>query len=210
MSTMDAPDWQMVVTGPSAVTPVINAANNIYNVYRAMGMLGLTMDPGQNTGNHQIQSAGSVLFSAFTALQSGTIKTIYTYVGHNVVCTADENFLCVYDYGETTAATFTLLGHTAAGAIDAALDVVGLLTATLATGVAVTGGSTYAVGLLCNGNVVGLQGIGVGDLHIINPLLANGPVSAASTAHAFTTPPTSVAWSALTFAPQASWYLLGP
>jgi hypothetical protein len=206
----DAPDWEHVATGPGGTPPVTVTGASPYSVYAAMGLFGLTLDPMANTSTLG-PTLGAVNFCAFTAMATGTAGHMYIYVTSGHAVTADENFLCLYDWGETTSATFTLLGNTTAGNIDAALAAGGLVTGALASGVALTAGNVYAMALIVNGS--GAPSFVAGNANNaipLNPFGTTYPVATTSTAAGHTTPPGSLAFTSTTTARQPYYMLVGP
>jgi hypothetical protein len=206
----DAPDWEHVATGPGGTAPVTVTGASPYSVYAAMGLFGLTLDPMANTSTLG-PTAGVVNFCAFTAMATGTAGHMYTYCSSAHAVTADENFFGLYDWGETTPGTFTLLGNTAAGAIDAALAAGGLITGAMASGVALTAGNVYALALLINGSGVPSFVAGNANNAVpLNPFGTTYPVGTASTAAGHTTLPGSLAFTSTTTARQPYYMLIGP
>ena len=207
-SLTDAPDWQEVVTGPGGTPPAVAAGASPFSLYYAMGMLGITID-GQAGASGRSPTSGKMVLQTFTAGATGTINHVYLYIVTGNTPTANENFLCIYDWGAATPSTYTLLGQTAAGAIDAQLHNVGILTGTLVTGVPVTSGQTYVMAILCGGAYPSITSLNTVDTHINNPFFPATPMSTVSTA-LFTAPPSTLAYSA-TIGNQTSWWaLLGP
>jgi hypothetical protein len=207
-SVTDAPDWTDVVTGPGGTPPVVAAGASPYSVYYAMGMLGVTCDIAP-AGAGRGPSTGRMNFQAFTAGASGTVNNVYMYVVTGTTPTANENFFCIYDWGVTTANTYTLLGQTAAGAIDTALHSTQLVKGTLTAGVPIVSGTTYVLGFLMNGTVPSFASIATVDFHVLSPFFPNFPQCTFSTA-GFTAPPASLAYSAVTGNTASYWGLVGP
>jgi hypothetical protein len=207
-SVTDAPDWTDVVTGPGGTPPVVAAGASPFGVYFAMGMLGVTCDIAP-AGAGRGPTAGRMNFQTFTAGASGTVNNVYMYVVTGGTLTANENFFCIYDWGVATANTYTLLGQTAAGAIDTALHSVQLVKGTLTVGVPVVSGTTYVMGFLTNGTPPSFASTNTVDFHVLNPFTPNFPQSASSTG-SFTTPPTSLAYSLTAGNANSWWGLVGP
>lgn len=191
---LDAPDWQRIRTGPNGTSPVTASGASPYSVYASQGFIGLTMDPYCHT-QFFAQTAGKVCFYAFTAMATAKIGHIMVQVGTAATPTAHENFIMLFDWGETTAGTYTLLGQTAVGAIDAGLAAGGEVIGALSTSVSVTAGKVYAVGVLINGSVASLASINYVGNTSPNPLGLTAPVYVASTASTFVSPPGSLAFS---------------
>lgn len=204
----DAPDWERIVVGPGG-TPVTAAAGaSPFSPYFAMGMLGVTID-GTTESSGRSPTAGKPVFQAFTAGATGTINNIYLYIVTGASVTTNENFLSIYDWGVATANTYTLLGQTPAGDVDAAFKTTGIAQGTLSTGVPVVAGETYVMSILCGGNYPSITSLDAVDTHINNPFFPATPISTVSTA-SHTTPPPTKAYSATTGNQTTWWALMGP
>ncbi len=98
----DAPDWQRIVTAPGG-QPVGGGggSNSIYGPQAGGGALGVTIPWyfGNTTVTYPL---GALVLTMFTALVSGTIGNVQVWVETGEMPTADENFLCIYDAGQTT------------------------------------------------------------------------------------------------------------
>lgn len=200
----DAPDWTEVVTGPGGTSVVVGAASSPFSVYFSLGVLGATITPTSPSAQGALAS-GIIRFQAFSAAASGSIGHISVYVSVGGTPTANENFFMVYDLGATTANTYTLLGTTAAGVADPLFTTAQIISVPLVTPVPVIGGQTYVLAAVINGSSrPQFPRQAAIDQHVPN-LFGSAPPITANSNSAFTSPPSSVAFSVVT--PQADSYL---
>lgn len=159
----DAPDWQTVVTGPGGTQPVGGGGTpSFMTPYVNSGFIGVTMDPFAALGTSGLLSPNCTLMS-FAAGFTGPVHNVYVSVnGGSGSLTPNETYAGIYDFGETTANTFTLLCTSASGAAATAWASQGTVPVAMSTNPTLTIGKTYAVavqvnggGLSCNGNTIG-------------------------------------------------------
>jgi hypothetical protein len=165
----DAPDWTDVVTGPGG-TPVGPApGGGIVSVYFNAGFIGVTVDPNaaQTTIAHTQGVVALTIFSAL-ATTSATGMTFNIWLG--ATCTANQNFLGIYDAGQTTAGVATLLGQTAAGVCDTPFATTAVHSVNFISPIPLIEGQSYYVGLLNNGGQPGLSAASCSQETTINPL----------------------------------------
>ena len=192
----DAPDWERIAVGPGG-TPVGPApGGGIISVYYNAGFVGVTVDPNAavNTSNHTEGVVALTIFSALATV-AATGLTFLVYGGDAV--TANQNFLGIYDVGQTTAGHATLLGATAAGVCDTPFANTGLHTVNFSSPIPLIEGESYYVGLLNNGGIPGFPEAQPPQQQIINPLGLTYPFRAFLPAPN-TVFPSSIAFSALT------------
>jgi hypothetical protein len=192
----DAPDWTRVVTGPGGTQPVISAGPSFMALYVTGNFLGITSDPACSQSN-EIMATNRLNLVAFTAVKTATATNVWAFVQGGATGTTDENFLCIYDFGQTTAGEFTLLGSTAAGTLDTPFKSTGIKTMALSSGVSLTAGETYAVGFIFNGGQPTLYGASAGASIVNNPLGLTVAPWRCETNTGVTTPPTSELFSAV-------------
>lgn len=192
----DAPDWERIVVGPAGVPVGPGAGFTSYSPYIGAGYIGLTADPYVYTAvtGH---NAGVMSLTMFTALVTGTARFITMWVGGAQSTTANENFVALYDTGQHTAATATLLGASAAGAADVPFATNGLAKIALSSSVPLTAGQNYFAGFLSNqpSAVSGFANIACLAQQILNPVGTTYPIRGFGTGP-YTTPPASLAFSA--------------
>lgn len=204
----DAPDWERIVVGPAGVPIGPGTPINSWSPYASAGFLGVTGDPifYVNTGAHQSQVLSLVMF---TALASGTAGHIWAYVTANGAGTANENYLCIYDAGQTTPNVATKLAQTAAGVCDAPFNSTGMHELALSSGAVLAQGQNYYVGLITNGsNPLFVTQTSPQPIWL-NPVGVTYPIRVFS-AGPYTTPPGSVAFSATTVTGNAWLFYVSP
>lgn len=192
----DAPDWERIAVAPGG-GPVgqVGFAGSPFSNYVAIGYAGLSIDPMIPMANRG-PTGGKLNLFTFTALLSTTVNYITFYVGEPGTPTANENFVFMYDWGQATANTYTLLGQSAAGVLEPLIPTNGIVKCPLTSGVPIVAGQQYVMGFLFNGTTPQLAGLSTSDGRIMNPLLVAKPISTINTTTTFTSPPSTFAWSA--------------
>lgn len=192
----DAPDWERIVVGPAGVPIGPGTPVNAWSPYAAAGFLGLTGDPVfyVNTAGHEPGVLGLVMF---TALATGTAGHVWAYVTANGALTANENYLCIYDAGQATAGTATKLAQTAAGTCDSPFNTTGMHELALSSGASLVQGQNYFVGVINNGSNAPIFVTQTSPQPIwLNPVGNAYPIRCFSPGP-YTSPPGSVAFSSL-------------
>jgi hypothetical protein len=157
----DAPDWQRIAVGPGG-TPVTGGGGGpsflgLYSPY----YLGVTMDP-QGAQNTVGTLGGYHWMMAFVATATGPAHNILLPLNNTGTYTSGTTWAGLYDFGQTTPNTFTLLAQTASGAAATAWDPGGFTSVALSTNPTLTAGQTYAVAVLSNGGTLTTWGYTLG------------------------------------------------
>lgn len=194
----DAPDWQRIVVGPGGQPAGPLQGGGILTPYYLRGFYGITCDPEvatQTVGHTQ----GQIAFVIFSALATFTANFIWAIVGGTGGLTPNENFVGIYDSGQATPSTLTLLGKSAVGACDTAFATTGVKKIAISPGVACTAGQNYMLAFLNNGASPSfpLSETSPSSGLAVNPEGLTFPYRSISTA-TFTALPSSIAFSALT------------
>ena len=170
----DAPDWERIIVGPSGGPINITGSPSLLSLYATAGYIGVPVNP-LGAQNGQSQNTGQLYLEAFNALFSGPVHSVSLAVRTGQTLTANENFVGIYDFGQTTANTFTLLAGSAAGAADSIWKNSGTVPVPLTTNPVLTVGQTYVVATLCNGNIMNSYGPGQSSAGVANPLPSTFP-----------------------------------
>jgi hypothetical protein len=194
----DAPDWTDVVTGPGGTQPISGGGGGTLSYYFALGYLGVTCDPTV-TNNGAAHTAGQIALNAFIAFSTASANFITMYVTSGSSVTANQNYVGIYDAGQTTPGSATRLGVSAAGACDAVFNSTGLHKIALSAPVALTGGAMYYAAFLNNGGTPSFQNCSLvnPNTSVINPLGTTLPVRF-DPAGSFTTFPSTAAFAGST------------
>lgn len=170
----DAPDWQRIVVGPGGGAINITGAPSWASLYVSAGYIGVPVSPlsSQNAIN---LNGGPVNMQAFTALFTGPVHSVAVAMRNGQPLTANENFVGIYDFGQTTANTMTLLAQSAAGVADPIWASSGTTPVPLSTNPTLTAGQTYMVATLNNGNTLTAYGPGQSAGGVANPLFSTYP-----------------------------------
>lgn len=202
----DAPDWQRVVTGPGGGTINITGSPSLLSLYASLGYIGCPLWP-LGAQNGQSQNTGVVYLEAFQALFTGPAHSVSLAVRTGQTLTANENFVGIYDFGQATAGTMTLLAQSAAGAADSIWAVSSRsFPVPLSTNPTLTVGQTYVVATLCNGNIMNSFGPGQASAFVANPLAAFPLFSSFGPGH--TTLPSTIAFSGVTLTTVVSYLFI--
>jgi hypothetical protein len=194
----DAPDWQRIVVGTGGTPVGGGATGSIMGFYSAWGILGITGDP--LVFNSPISHAGgNVSMLSFQAFTTGTANNIYTPLntGSNDF-TPNENYVGIYDAGQTTPGTATLLGSSAAGVAESKWtppQQVSIIP--LSSGVPLVGGEMYYIAILNNGANPAFYDT-TSDAVVAPNVFGTNPPFVCSTTATHTTLPPTVAFSAMT------------
>jgi hypothetical protein len=172
----DAPDWQEVVTGPGG-NPLPVAGVSPYSYYQVLGYVGLTCDPTV-ANNSAAKATGALSMSAFVALSTASVNFMTFFVGSPAACTANQNYLGIYDSGQAVAGQSALLGSTAAGVCDTPFNTSGLSRVQLQAPVSLVQGQMYYACILNNGGTPGFANSNLPNPNnaYINPLGLTKPV----------------------------------
>jgi hypothetical protein len=165
----DAPDWERIVVGPGGTPVGPSPGGGVISLYYQAGFIGLTVDPAavQSNSGH---TEGVVGLITFTALATAEANYVYAIMAGGASCTADENFVGIYDQGNITADTFTLLAATATGVCDTPFADGGIQKLALSSSASLTEGLNYAVGFLNNGGAPTFCSASVTIEQACNPL----------------------------------------
>jgi hypothetical protein len=192
----DAPDWERIVTGPGGTPPVVTVTSGSFaSPLLNAGYCGASLYPASQQDTFS-GPTGNVSVNTFVALASTTINFVWININAGETVTPNENYICVYDQGQATAATYTLLGATAAGACDSPFAHSPMFKIPLAAGVPIIEGESYAFGLIMNttGSAPSFTGSQVSNSSVFNPVGLTYPMCVTSpTTH--TTPPATIPWS---------------
>lgn len=190
----DAPDWERIVVGPGGAPVGPAPGGSITTPYFAAGYLAVTMDPitAAGTGSHDDLVLS---FTAFSPFESATISHVTAVTISGAATTTNESFIAIYDSGQTTAGTATLLAQTAAGACDVPFRNTGVHIIPFASSVALTGGAFYYVAFMNLGATPQFPVDTAASAATLNPLGLTLPFRWFFTLVG-TTPPATVAFSA--------------
>jgi hypothetical protein len=205
----DAPDWERIVVG-SGGTPIggPTAGVNAWTPYAAAGFAGVTLDPTviNDSASH---ATGVMALVMFTALLTTTVNNVTILVQTGATCTANQNFVVIYDTGQTTAGTATKLAQSAAGACDIPFRTSGISKVPLSTGASLTLGQNYFLGFVNNGGTPSFYDTNVANASILNPVGTTYPIRCFG-AGPFTSPPSTLAFSSLTITTHTWLFFIGP
>lgn len=193
----DAPDWQRIVVGPGA-TPVGGGGSNGWAAaYFNAGFMAMTINPMTPTSSAVVPNTVPV-YIRFAPARSGTITYLWPVIYTGGTPVAYENFMGLYDTGQATAGTATLLSATPVGACDAPFSVTGWHQIALTTPVTVSADEDYFIAMLTNftGNVGNIVMQGSTQDYAAQPFMLNSPFAAVSPAGR-TTLPATVAFSTM-------------
>jgi hypothetical protein len=208
----DAPDWEHIVVGPGG-TPIggggVPGSGTSISPYFLLGFKALSADPAYCTSN--IGHTNSVLsLMIFTPPVTATLENLWVGTASDASMLPNENFLCIYDTGQATAGTATLLGQTAAGAADFGLEFAEVEAVALESSVSVTAGQLYYFGLITNGNGATAQitAAQAPNNYTLNPISITPPPRAYAAGPYTTAPPASVTISSLIIT-NTTWLMYG-
>jgi hypothetical protein len=192
----DAPDWERIAVAPGGQPIGPTPGGGVVSPYYVAGFKALTVDPATVTGvtGHATGVVALIVFTPFTTF---TVNYVYCIIGGTSGLTPNENYLGIYDCGQTTASTYTLLCATAAGVCDTAFATGGYQKIAIHNPVSLSGSENYALALLNNGANPSFDYAAPNNSATPNPLSTNYPFRSFSTA-THTTLPTSIAYSAVT------------
>lgn len=160
----DAPDFQRIVVGGGG-TPIVSGGvgASFLQPFINGGFLGVAMHPYFATGGASLLGGTSYIMPFACALTS-PVHNVILPVKSGAVMTAGTTFAGIYDWGETTAGSMTLLASSASGVAAAAWANAGVVPVAMTTNPTLTAGKTYAVLIQCNGNGPGCEGITLGTV----------------------------------------------
>lgn len=160
----DAPDWQTVVTGPGGTQPVVSGtgASFLQPIING-GNLGCTMNPYFGQGGASLLG-GSHYVMPFAAGFTGTVNNVVIPVTSGTALTSTTTFAGIYDWGETTAGTMTLLCSSASGVAATAWASSGLHPVAMSTHPTLTAGKTYAIAAQIGGATLPCAGTTLGTI----------------------------------------------
>lgn len=158
----DAPDWSEVVTGAGGGPINVTGGASFMTPYVNSGFIGVTMDPFSTFSTAGLLSP-SLTLMAFAAGFTGPVHNVYLSVNSGSgTLSATQTYAGIYDFGETTANTFTLLCTSASGIAASVWASQGTSPVAMTTNPTLTAGKTYAVGVqvvgggpTCNGATIG-------------------------------------------------------
>ena len=142
---------------------VQNALGTISGQPSNFGYIGWTVDPWVAGTGQNAMTAGYVGLVRFRATQTAAAGHMAYYVSTGgASLTSGQNFLGIYDTGQTTPGTATLLGTTADQSTNFATP--GLYTPAIVSPPTLTAGQHYFAAVLCNhtGSLVKLQSTAAG------------------------------------------------
>jgi hypothetical protein len=170
----DAPDWQRIVVG-SGGTPVGGGSGfSFMGLYATAGFIGVTMDP-QIAINNVGLLGGTMYLMAFTAMATGPVSNVIVPINGGSTYTANETWVAIYDFGQALAGHFTLLAQSASGVAAAVWANTGANPVALSTNPTLTQGQTYVAAAVTNGNTLNAFGYTIGPNNYISPNFANYP-----------------------------------
>jgi predicted RecA/RadA family phage recombinase len=193
----DAPDWTDVVTGPGGIQPVTAVGASFASMWLTSGVLGLTMDPA-TAGGGASPVGGTIVLMAFTALATATFSNVWVPLHSGATYTVGETFAAIYDFGQASAGNFTRLAISASATAPAVWASSGCHPVAMTSGVNLTEGDVYVVGLLANGAGLSCDGVTYGTFEL-PPNFSSFPLRANSSASGITLP-TTIAFSSCTLA----------
>lgn len=131
---------------------------------------------------------GTLYIMPFAAGATTTANNVTIPVTTGVALTSATTFAGIYDWGQTTAGTMTLLASSASGAAATAWASSGLHAVAMATPPTLTAGQTYAVAAQINGATLAVEGLTIGG--ITTGGLATYPVGATASSGGTSLPAT--------------------
>lgn len=143
----DAPDWQHIVVGPGGAPVGGGGAAGDYPP--AWGYAAWTFPPGLATANNRESYTSQMfLFGAVACAKSAKAVNLCVVGTVATGLTPDKSFVVVYEptYTAGMVTGVSLLGASAAGAMDAPMQVLGYHTIDLAAPVSLTPGNLYYIG----------------------------------------------------------------
>ena len=190
----DAPDWQRIVVGPAG-TPVGPApGGSVITPYYAAGYKAVTVDPTTVTATlgHDDLVMSFVAFSPFV---TGPVSNVTAIVTGGANTTTNESFICIYDSGQASAGHATLLGQTTAGVCDTPFRNTGTHIIPFASSINLVEGGFYYLGFMNLGAAPSFAEAPAATATTLNPMGLTLPFRWFFTLSG-TIPPTSVAFSA--------------
>jgi len=192
----DAPDWERIAVAPGGNPIGPTPGGGSLSPYFVAGFKALTVDPAAVT---QVDGhdEGNIALTVFTPFTTFTVNYVYFIVGGVSGLTPNENYIGIYDCGVKAANTYTLLCATAAGVCDTAFASSGYKKVALTNPVTLSGTSNYALAVLNNGATPSFDFAEPNNSATPNPLSTTYPFRS-YTNSTFTTLPSSIAYSAVT------------
>jgi hypothetical protein len=142
----DAPDWERIAVAPGGA-PIGGGGGQSGPIASDFGWVGWSFPPWQVTaGANAVQGRGTTYLTPVKALSTTTVHGIsYVVAAPSSAPTSGHSYVGLYSWSGTTPllGTFTLLGATASGTVDASMETAGGYNELLASGVAVTAGDLY-------------------------------------------------------------------
>jgi hypothetical protein len=155
----DAPDWERIVVGPGG-TGIGGGGGSVPSILYPpdLGYIGWSSDPlvatniGTGLNFDGSSTGGYIFFTMVKAVKAGTVTNLGAYVVHASTHTvANGSALGLYSvaYGvDGVPSSVSLLGSTGSGALGTAVASTGQTFVALSSGVTVTAGGLYFVGML--------------------------------------------------------------
>lgn len=187
----DAPDWQEVIVGPGG-TPISGGgvSSSLLQPFFNAGFLGATMHPYTGVTGASLLS-GTLYLMPFAAAATAAVQNVLLAVATGTALTSTTTIAGIYDWGETTAGSMTLLCASASGAAATVWASSGIHPVAMSTHPTLTAGKTYAVAVQVNGATLPVEGLTIAA--ITTGGLATFPIGGSINGSASTLP------SALTF-----------
>jgi hypothetical protein len=115
-----------------------------------MGVTGLTIDPWAATQTGTID-LGAMYTFAFIALATSTAFSINVGIAVGASGTANENYVGLYDSGQSVPGVNSLIAQSAPGVAEGDFTSTGLVQVVLSSHPTIIAGGTYFMALLVNG-----------------------------------------------------------
>jgi hypothetical protein len=190
-----APTQVLSDSSTKLATTAFTASLGLAGNANQFGYLGWTLDPILAAGALRPQS-GQLCLIRFRAAANGTIgHIVYSFLASGSGLTSAENWLGIYDTGQATAGSATLIGYTADQTSNFSASA-GVYSAAIATGTpAVTAGLDYFAAFLSNGSArpqLTCGAVNVAQMPQVNQGLSGLSLRLANGNTTYTTLPASV------------------
>jgi hypothetical protein len=157
-SVTDAPDWTDVVTGPGGVQPVVAGGSSWMSLWGAAGLVGVSLNPIAVFNTNVGLLGGTLYLIPFVALSTATVSQVYVPAAATVVLTPTTSYVGLYDFGQATSGTFTLLATSASGAFATTIGSNTGAPTTVSPSTKLTAGEVYVAAVQPNGNTINAWG----------------------------------------------------
>lgn len=184
----DAPDWERIVVG-SGGTPIGGGGvgTSLIQPFVNAGFLGVTMHPYTGIGGASLLG-GTLYIMPFAASATATVNNVLLAVATGTSLTSTTTIAGIYDWGEATAGTMTLLCASASGAAATVWASSGIHPVAMSTHPTLTAGKTYAVAVQIGGGPLPVEGLTLSGISTGG--LATFPIGASLGGSATTLPGT--------------------